>query len=67
MVSGATRIHILPTIDPYRRETNTDDLGNWLYPVFIKELEDEACEEAIICCVYSWKSHQQHEKKVQQI
>lgn len=37
------------------------------YPDFIRELETEACEEAIIDCVYSWKSHQQHERKVQEI
>ncbi len=37
------------------------------YPVFIKELETEACEEAIINCMYSWKSHQQHEQKVKEI
>lgn len=37
------------------------------YPDFIKELETESYEEAIINCMYSWKSHQQHEEKVKQI
>jgi rubrerythrin len=37
------------------------------YPNFVKELESEACEEAITSCVYSWKSHQQHERKVREI
>lgn len=37
------------------------------YPDFIRELENESCEEAIVSCMYSWKSHQQHEKKVQEI
>jgi hypothetical protein len=32
-----------------------------------KELETEACEEAITDCVYAWKSHQQHEKQVKEI
>jgi len=37
------------------------------YPDFILELETESCEEAIINCMYSWKSHKQHEKKVKEI
>lgn len=37
------------------------------YPDFIRELETESCEEAIVNCMYSWKSHQQHEKEVKQI
>jgi rubrerythrin len=37
------------------------------YPDFIKELEAEACDEAIMYCMYSWKSHQQHEGKVREI
>jgi len=34
------------------------------YPEFFKKLETELCEEAIINCMYSWKSHCQHEEKV---
>lgn len=37
------------------------------YPDFIQELETESCEEAIINCMYSWKSHKQHEEKVREI
>ncbi|MGD0237874.1 MAG: ferritin family protein [Syntrophorhabdales bacterium] len=37
------------------------------YPDFIKELEAETCDEAIMYCMYSWKSHQQHEAKVREI
>ncbi|MEN6320499.1 MAG: ferritin family protein [Syntrophaceae bacterium] len=37
------------------------------YPAFISRLETETCEEAIINCMYSWKSHKQHEKKVKEI
>jgi rubrerythrin len=38
-----------------------------IYPGFLKELETEGYEEAIINCMYSWKSHQQHEKKIKEI
>jgi rubrerythrin len=37
------------------------------YPEFIRELETESCEEAIVSCMYSWKSHKQHEEKVKEI
>ena len=37
------------------------------YPSLLQELETELCEEAIISCMYSWKSHQQHEEKARQI
>ncbi len=37
------------------------------YPAFVKNLESESCEDAIINCMYSWKSHHQHEKKVREI
>ncbi len=34
------------------------------YPRFLKKLAPEGYEEAIINCMYSWKSHRQHEKEV---
>ncbi|RZB36956.1 MAG: hypothetical protein SRB2_01756 [Desulfobacteraceae bacterium Eth-SRB2] len=37
------------------------------YPEFLKKLETELCEEAIINCMYSWKSHCQHEEIVRTI
>ncbi len=37
------------------------------YPDFILKLEIESYEEAIVNCMYSWKSHKQHEKKVKEI
>ena len=37
------------------------------YPGFIEELEIESWEEAIVNCMYAWKSHEQHEKKVNEI
>jgi rubrerythrin len=40
---------------------------NTTYPDFIRELESEGYEEAIINCMYSWKSHEQHEETVEQI
>jgi rubrerythrin len=37
------------------------------YPDFIRKLETESCEEAIVSCMYSWKSHKQHEEIVKEI
>ncbi|WP_432822915.1 rubrerythrin family protein [Trichloromonas sp.] len=37
------------------------------YPGFLRDLETEACDEAIVNCMYSWKSHRQHERKVRNI
>jgi len=37
------------------------------YPDFLKRLESEKYETAIANCMYSWKSHRQHEKMVQKI
>jgi len=37
------------------------------YPGLLQELETESCEAAIISCMYSWKSHQQHEEKARHI
>lgn len=38
-----------------------------IYPAFLQKLETESCDDAIINCMYSWKSHRQHEKKVKEI
>ncbi len=37
------------------------------YPNFLNKLETEECEEAIINCMYSWKSHRQHEEKIKEV
>ena len=37
------------------------------YPELLKRLEPESCEEAIVSCMYSWKSHRQHEAQVREI
>lgn len=37
------------------------------YPELLTEMAPEACEEAIVNCMYAWKSHRQHEAKVQEI
>jgi rubrerythrin len=37
------------------------------YPAFIRELETESCKRAIVNCIYSWKSHKQHEEKIREI
>ncbi len=33
---------------------------NRTYPEFLAKLENESYHEAVINCMYSWKSHQQH-------
>ena len=38
-----------------------------VYPDFLTQLEKEGHEEAIVNCMYSWKSHKQHEKKINEI
>jgi rubrerythrin len=38
-----------------------------VYPDFLTKLEKEGHEEAIVNCMYSWKSHKQHEKKINEI
>ena len=37
------------------------------YPDFLAELEKESHDESVISCMYSWKSHRQHEEKISQI
>ena len=39
----------------------------YFYPEILQKLESESCEEAIINCMYSWKSHRQHEEKVKEL
>lgn len=38
-----------------------------VYPDFLKKLERESYDQAVIDCMYSWKSHRQHEKKMSQV
>jgi rubrerythrin len=37
------------------------------YPDFLARLRNEAHDQAVINCMYSWKSHRQHEEKIAQI
>ena len=37
------------------------------YPNFIKMLSTESHEQTVAYCMYSWKSHRQHEKQIQKI
>jgi rubrerythrin len=37
------------------------------YPEFLAQLKDESYDQAVINCMYSWKSHRQHEEKIAQI
>lgn len=38
-----------------------------VYPDLLRQLEPENYDEAIIHCMYSWKSHRQHEATIQKI
>jgi rubrerythrin len=38
-----------------------------IYPEFLIRLEEESHDKAFINCMYSWKSHKQHEKKLNEI
>ncbi len=40
---------------------------NEFYPEILKELSSESHEQAVISCMYSWKSHQQHEEMINDI
>jgi rubrerythrin len=37
------------------------------YPEIFKKLSSESHDQAVINCIYSWKSHQQHEKVIKKI
>jgi rubrerythrin len=37
------------------------------YPDFLAKLKNESYAQAVISCMYSWKSHQQHEQKINEI
>ena len=37
------------------------------YPDFLAKLNAESHDQAVINCMYSWKSHQQHQRKISEI
>jgi rubrerythrin len=37
------------------------------YPEYLKRLQVEANEPSVVNCMYSWKSHQQHEEEIKKI
>ncbi|MDY6949891.1 MAG: ferritin family protein [Thermodesulfobacteriota bacterium] len=38
-----------------------------IYPGFLARLQMESHDEAVIHCMYSWKSHRQHEQKINEL
>ncbi|MGD8990747.1 MAG: ferritin family protein [Desulfobacterales bacterium] len=38
-----------------------------IYPDFIAQLKAESHDQAVMNCIYSWKSHQQHTRKINEI
>jgi len=37
------------------------------YPGFLAKLKKESHDQAVISCMYSWKSHQQHKRKITEV
>jgi rubrerythrin len=37
------------------------------YPDFLNKLKKESHDKAVISCMYSWKSHRQHKRKISEI
>lgn len=61
-------VEILDTKSNLRNASEKELLKiNKTYPDFLATLEKESYAQAIITCVYSWKSHQQHGKKINEI
>lgn len=40
---------------------------NEFYPAILKRLSSESHDQAVVNCMYSWKSHQQHERMITDI
>jgi rubrerythrin len=40
---------------------------NRTYPDFLAKLKKESHDQAVVNCMYSWKSHRQHERKIAEI
>ena len=38
-----------------------------IYPEFLAKLKHEAHDQAVVNCMYSWKSHRQHKRKISAI
>lgn len=38
-----------------------------IYPDFLNKLTKESLNQAVINCMYSWKSHRQHERKMRRV
>lgn len=61
-------VEILDTKSNLRNASEKELLKiNKTYPDFLAKLENESYDQAVINCVYSWKSHRQHEKKISEI
>ena len=68
---SASAVKYPQTISILQRACRAETIAAKHYICFtekaLQELETESCEAAIISCMYSWKSHQQHEEKARQI
>ncbi|BBO72236.1 rubrerythrin [Desulfosarcina alkanivorans] len=66
------KIEISVSISNTKENLNTASMKelekiNKFYPEILKELSSESHEQAVKSCMYSWKSHQQHEEMINDI
>ena len=65
-----------PEIEVFLRDTKTNLIRategelkkiKKTYPDFLAKLKEESHDQAVINCMYSWKSHKQHKRKIGEI
>ena len=63
-----TQITVSDTRDNVRTAAKNElDKIDRTYPEYIQRLQAEANEPSVVNCMYSWKSHQQHEEEIKKI
>lgn len=63
-----SRITVSDTRDNLRTAAKNElDKIKHTYPEYLKRLQAEANEPSVVHCMYSWKSHQQHEEEIKKI
>ena len=63
-----TQITVSDTRDNLRTAAKNElDKIDHTYPDYLKRLQVEANEPSVVNCMYSWKSHQQHEEEIKKI
>ena len=63
-----TQITVSDTRDNLRTAAKNElEKIDHTYPEYLKRLQAEANEPSVVNCIYSWKSHQQHEEEIKKI